>query len=99
MLMQVLGSEALPDGRKGLFVADTFAFGQDVYLSPIYKAARSVPGVASVSATVLRPQGSDDNSAVDKGVIPIGPLQIARMDNDRSYPGHGQLVLKLVGGK
>jgi predicted phage baseplate assembly protein len=99
MLMQVLGSEDMPDGRKGLFVPDTFAFGQDVYLSPIYKAARSVPGVTSVSATVFRPQDSNDNSSVDTGVIPIGPLQIARMDNDRSFPGHGQLVLKLVGGK
>ncbi len=30
----------LPDGRRGLFDPDNFSFGQTVYLSPIYAAAR-----------------------------------------------------------
>ena len=77
----------------------TFRFGQTVYLSPIYAAARKVAGVTSVTATVFQPQGVNDTSFLANGEIPIGPLQIASMDNDPSYPNHGQLTLTLVGGK
>jgi hypothetical protein len=38
-------------------------------------------------------------SYLANGEIPLGPLQIARMDNDPSYPSHGQLTLVLQGGK
>jgi hypothetical protein len=93
-LLQALGS-----GCEGLFAADTFRFGQTVYLSPIYAAARKVPGVTSVAATVFGPQGVNDPSYLANGEIPLGPFQIARMDNDPSYPNHGQLTLVLQGGK
>jgi hypothetical protein len=98
-LMQVLGSQPLPDGTKGLFAPDTFTFGQTVYLSPIYAAARKVAGVTSVTATVFEPQGVNTTTYLAKGEIPLGPFQIAQMDNDRSYPNHGQLTLVLKGGK
>jgi hypothetical protein len=29
----------------------------------------------------------------------MGPFQVARMDNDRSVPNHGQLTLSMMGGK
>ena len=83
----------------GLFAPDTFRFGQTVYFSPIYAAARKVAGVTSVAATVFGPQGMNDPSYLANGEIPLGPLQIARMDNDPSYPNHGQLTLVLQGGK
>jgi hypothetical protein len=97
--MQVLGSQPLPDGTKGLFAPDTFTFGQTVYLSPIYAAARKVAGVTSVTATVFEPQGVNATTYLAKGEIPLGAFQIAQMDNDRSYPNHGQLTLVLKGGK
>ncbi len=56
-LMQVLGSQSLPDGTKGIFYPDNLSFGQTVYLSPILAAARSVAGVTAVEATVFQPQG------------------------------------------
>ena len=59
-LSDVLGSRILPDGTKGLFYPDNFTFGQTVYLSPIYAAARKVAGVRSVVATVFQPQGTAD---------------------------------------
>ena len=31
--------------------------------------------------------------------LPLGPLQVARLDNDPNYPDHGQLTLALEGGK
>jgi hypothetical protein len=98
-LLQVLGSQPLPEGRKGLFAPDTFTFGQTVYLSPIYAAARKIAGVTSVTATVFEPQGVNSTTYLDNGEIPLGPFQIAQMDNDRSYPNHGQLTLVLKGGK
>jgi hypothetical protein len=98
-LLQVLGSRLLPNGQKGLFYPDTFTFGQTVYLSPIYAAARKVAGVTSVAATIFQPQGVPTTIYLDKGEIPLGPFQIARLDNDPSLPDHGQLTLVMQGGK
>jgi predicted phage baseplate assembly protein len=98
-LLQILGSQMLPNGQDGLFDPDSFSFGQTVYLSPIYAAARKVAGVTSVTATVFEPQGVPTQSYLLQGEIPLGPLQIARMDNDPSYPSHGQLTLVMQGGK
>jgi len=98
-LLQVLGSQILPNGQKGLFYPDNFTFGQMVYLSPIYAAARQVAGVSSVTASVFQPQGVVTQVYLLKGEIPLGPFQIARMDNDSSLPDHGQLTLIMQGGK
>jgi hypothetical protein len=99
ILQQVLGSQALPDGTRGLFFPDSFTFGQTVYLSPIYAAARSVPGVKAVQATVFQPQGVNTSQYLDAGEIPLGALQVARLDNDPNFPDHGRLTLTLEGGK
>jgi hypothetical protein len=99
-LSEVLGSRKLADGTRGLFYPDNFSFGQTVYLSPIYAAARKVPGVQSVVATVFQPQAAPPMSIyLDSGEIPLGPFQIARLENDRSLPDHGQLTLTMLGGK
>jgi hypothetical protein len=98
-ISQVLGSRRLPDGRKGLFCRENFTFGQTVYLSPVYAAARSVAGVTSVVATVFQPQGPPTAIYLRASEIPLGPFQIARLDNDRSLPDHGQLTLVMQGGK
>jgi hypothetical protein len=98
-LLQILGSHMLPNGQDGLFDPDSFSFGQTVYLSPIYAAARKVAGVTSITATVFQPQGVPAPSYLLQGEIPLGSLQIARMDNDPSYPSHGQLTLVMQGGK
>jgi hypothetical protein len=98
-LGQVLSSGVLPDGTKGLFHPDRFNFGQTVYLSPIYAAACKVAGVRSVIATVFQPQGVDTQNYLLAGEIPLGALQVARLDNDPSLPDHGRLTLTLEGGK
>jgi hypothetical protein len=98
-LLQVLGNQVLPNGQKGLFYPDNFTFGQTVYLSPVYKAARSVAGVISVTATQFQPQGVDSTQYLAAGQIKLGSLQVARLDNDPSYPDHGQLILNMQGGK
>ncbi len=98
-LLQVLGSGTLPDGQPALFAPGFFKLGQTVYLSPIYAAARTVAGVQTVTATVFQPQGVDTEIYLRKGEIPLGPFQVARMDNDRSFPNHGKLTLDLEGGQ
>jgi len=98
-LRTVLGSGTLPDGQPAFFAPGRFVLGQTVYLSPIYRAARSVAGVLTVTAEEFQPQGTSAKAYLHRGAIPIGPAQVARMDNDPSLPDHGQLTLVLQGGK
>ena len=98
-LLQVLGSGILPNGTKGLFYPDNFTFGQTVYLSPVYVAARSVAGVTSVTALTFQPQGVNTTQYLAAGEIKLGSLEVARLANDPSFPGHGQLRLVMQGGK
>jgi hypothetical protein len=98
-LLQVLGNKILPNGQKGLFFPDNFTFGQTVYLSPVYQAARSVPGVTSVRATKFQPQGVNTMQFLLAGEIKLGSLEVARLDNDLNFPDHGQLTLVMQGGK
>jgi hypothetical protein len=98
-LQQVLGSGILPNGQKGVFYPDNFTFGQTVYLSPIYAAARSVAGVLTVTATTFQQQGMNTTQYLAAGEMKLGPLQVARLDNDPSYPANGKLNLYMEGGK
>jgi predicted phage baseplate assembly protein len=82
-----------------LFQADLFTFGQGVYLSRLYAAAQSVPGVSSVEITTFQRQGEPKTSALARGFLPIGRLEIARLDNDPNFPEHGVFKLTLGGGR
>jgi hypothetical protein len=58
-----------------------------------------VPGVQSVSATTFQRQRDDATSALATGVLPMSRLEIARLDNDPSFPDRGRLVVTTGGGK
>lgn len=98
-LLAVLGSRLLPNGQRGLFHPDNFSFGQTVYLSPLYAAARTVAGVASVQVLRFTRQDEDDPQPLADGFMRLGRLEIARLDNDPNYPEHGVLRFELHGGK
>ena len=98
-LDEVLSSRILPNGQKGLFFPDNFGFGQTFYLSPVYAAARKIPGVQAVTATIFQPQGVNSPVYLESGEIKVGPFQVARLENDRNFPDHGQLTLVMEGGK
>jgi hypothetical protein len=98
-LEEVLSNRLLPNGQKGLFFPDNFGFGQTVYLSPVYAAARKVPGVQAVTASLFQPQGVNSPLYLQTGEIKIGSFQVARLENDRNFPDHGQLTLVMEGGK
>ncbi len=98
-LLDALSSRVLPGGRRGLFHPDNFSFGQTVYLSEIYAAAHAVPGVASAQIVTFQRQGTKDSTYLDSAQLPIGRLEIARLENSLNYPEHGVLRLDINGGK
>ena len=98
-LLSVFSNRTLPGGGRGLFHPDTFTFGQSVYLSTLLAAAQSVAGVDSVSAITFQRQNNPATNVVRAGVLPMGGLEIARLDNDPNFPEHGAFRLVTEGGK
>jgi hypothetical protein len=98
-LLDVLSNRDLPDGRRGLFHPDHFTFGQPVYLSPVYALAQVVTGVESAHVNTFQRLDNPDPAPRDDGVLPIGRLEIARLDNDRNFRERGVLKLNIGGGK
>ena len=94
----VLSDRVLPDGRRGLFHPDNLSFGQSVYLSSILAAVHSVEGVQSVEVAAFERQHDPASSAIDTGELPMGRLEIARLDDDRNFPERGVLELTFGGG-
>jgi len=98
-LLDVLSSRTLPDMHQGLFHPDRFSFGQTIYLSPILAAARDVAGVASADVVTFQRQGVPEARYLEDGRLPLGRLEIARLDNDPSFPERGLLRIEMDGGK
>jgi hypothetical protein len=98
-VLDVLSSGVRANGRLGFFHPDRFTFGGPVYLSAIVAAAQAVEGVQSVTPLVFQRQRDDSTSALDTGVLAMGRLEIARLDDDPSFPEHGVLELTMGGGK
>jgi hypothetical protein len=98
-LAETFGNVELPGGRRGFFHRGNLGFGEPVYSSRIVSAAMEVPGVARVEPTLFRRLGRPGTVELERGWIEIGPLEIARLDNDPSAPENGVLRLNLRGGR
>ena len=98
-LLEIFSNGMLADGRRGVFHPDNFSFGQTIYLSPLYASARQAAGVESVRITRFHRLGREDPKPLADGFMTLNDLEIARLDNDPSYPDNGVLRLKLFGGK
>jgi predicted phage baseplate assembly protein len=98
-LLDVLGTRDLPGGGRGLFHPDNLTFGEDVRASRLVATAQAVPGVASVELIQLERLGEGDDGELDEGLLPIGPLEIARLDNDPSNPENGVLEIEPEGAR
>lgn len=94
-----LSSRVLLDGGRGFFHPDNFTFGQAVYLSQIYAAIKRVEGVDSVVVTKFRRYRELDNGELANGVMPIGPWEIAQLENDPNFMENGVLRITALGGK
>ncbi len=98
-LLDVLGTHGLPDGRRGFFHPDNLTFGQGIALSRLVAAAQAVAGVESVVVTKLKRLHHRRNGELETGFLPLGPLEIARLDNDPRFPDNGRLRLTMRGGR
>jgi hypothetical protein len=98
-LRETLGNRLRGDGREGFFHPDRLTFGQSIYASRLVAEAQSVPGVQSATLAKLRRLGAADAGEIASGVLAIGPLEVALLDNDPNFPEHGKLTLRLEGGR
>jgi hypothetical protein len=98
-LLEVLGNRLMPVGGRGFFHPDKLTFGQGIALSRLVAAAQAVTGVESVEVTKLERLYQGPNGEIEAGFLPLSPLEIARLDNDRRFPDNGRLRLTMRGGR
>jgi hypothetical protein len=89
----------LPNGRFGFFHPDNLSFGDGIYLSQLVAAAQAVSGVESIVVTKLERLDEGPNDELENGILPLSPLEIARLDNDPSLPENGRFKFTLRGGR
>lgn len=97
-LLIALSNAQFASGARGFFHPDNFTFGQPVYLSQIYEAAMRVTGVASVDVLRFQRWGKTANQEIESGVLALGPIEVARLDNDPNFPENGKLEIQSRGG-
>ena len=98
-VLSVFSTRVLADGARGVFHPDNLSFGISVDLSRLVDRAQRVVGVGSVSVARLERLNLGPNAEIENGVLPIGPLEIARLDNDPNFPEWGRFTLKTRGGR
>lgn len=99
VLLNVFSAHSLAGGATGFFHPDNLSFGQGIYVSALVAAAQEVTGVQQVIVTRLQRLFAGANHELENGVLPIGPLEVARLDNDPTRPENGWFVLNLRGGR
>ncbi len=102
-LLKVFSRKILLDGRRGFFHPDNFSFGQPVFLSRIVDKAMEVAGVSWIDAGESEKHhfhrwGRPPQEEIVQGVIPIGRMEIARLDNDPNAPENGIIEFIMEGG-
>ncbi|MBA3942931.1 MAG: putative baseplate assembly protein [Herpetosiphonaceae bacterium] len=109
-LLDRLGNRLLPNGQTGYFHPDNLTFGDSIPLSTLVAAAQAIPGVDHVVQVTIMARNQSyqwpasspavpDDATSFSPIIPVGPLEIARMDNDPSLPENGTLKLVVRGGR
>ena len=96
--------EVLEDAlsSKAFFHPDNFTFGDAVLASRLYRAIEMIPGVDSAEILVFKRFREPETATIGnrkEGSIPVGELEIARLDNDSNYPENGVLTFEFIGGK
>jgi hypothetical protein len=89
----------VPDGTLGFFHPDNFTFGQPLYLSQLYRAIEAVDGVDSAQITKFHRFDQETNEDLERGYVPMGRLEVVRLENDPSLPENGVIQFNLWGGK
>ncbi len=87
------------DGTPGFFHPDRLTFGEPVRISRIIAAVQNLPGVMSVRVTALHRWGGHPCGELENGYLAVGPLEVARLDQDPDFPENGTLTLTFGGGR
>jgi predicted phage baseplate assembly protein len=87
------------DGRRGLFHPDNLTFGQGIESSRLVAEAMRAAGVLHADVTRLARLGVPGEGRKGQPFLTIGPLEIARVDNDPDFPENGRVTLNLRGGR
>lgn len=98
-LLKAFGNRRLADGRRGFFHPDNLTFGDGIYLSKLIAIAKAVQGVQTAKVTRVKRLHAPAGDELESGVLAIGPMEVAQVDNDPSFPEHGKLELILRGGR
>jgi hypothetical protein len=98
-LLDVFSNRVLPDGRLGFFHPDNLTFGAGVMISKLVALAHSVTGVENVVVTKMQRYREVAGRELADGILKIGPLEIARLDNDLNSPENGKIVFTMMGGR
>jgi predicted phage baseplate assembly protein len=98
-LLDLFSARVLPDGNKGFFHPDNLSFGEGIYLSKLVASAQAVTGVESVKVTKLKRLFECPDGEIESGVLHLGPLEVAELENDPSFPEHGKFALTVGGGR
>jgi hypothetical protein len=99
-LRDVFSNRVLPDGTLGVFHPRKLSFGQAIDESALIAAALAVTGVQTVAVVRLARLLDESEGVVPaSGVLQLGPLEVARLDNDPSAPENGLFGLSVSGGR
>jgi hypothetical protein len=94
-----LSSRRNADGSVGLFHSDRLTFAGGVHVSDVVAVVQRLDGVENVVVRALHRLFEGPAGELEQGVLTLGPLEIARLDNDPSLPEHGVLTVELRGGR
>jgi len=98
-VLAALSSRKLANGKIGFFHPDNLTFGEGVYVSSLVATVQPLTGVESVVVTKLERLDVGANGELAAGVLPLAPMEVARLDGDPNFPEHGVLTLSLKGGR
>lgn len=98
-LREALGPRLDRANRPGFFNPDALTFGEGVMTSRILAAVHRVPGVAHAEVTKLERLFEGPDGELEAGILKLGPLELARLDQDRDAPENGRLSLVMETGQ
>ena len=98
-LLATFSNTIQPNGKRGFFHPDNLSFGDSIAVSSLVATAQAVTGVQSVFIDTLERYGEVSNTALQLGVLLIGPMEIAQLDNDPNEPERGTLTFNMRGGR
>ena len=99
VLLQRFSDQVLPDGSRGVFYPDNFTISDPVYLAPLYAAAQSIAGVASVEVTTFQRADRPGNDGITRGYLTPERAEAFILRNNPDYPEQGTFTLTVDGGR